>query len=145
MADDIKDRVAGNFIALIPVFHKQVFRASHGISGIKTAQYRVLGVLMKGGPLSMSEIGRHLYISKPYMTALVDTLIENNWVERQRDTRDRRVIRITITSSGKKHLKELLDVYKKDFKLRLGDLKTEELEQLASSLEHLQAILVKLP
>jgi len=145
MADDISDRVAGNFIALIPIFHKQVFRVSHGISGIKAAQYRVLGALMKAGPLSMSEMGRRLYISKPYMTALVDTLIENNWVERQQDPSDRRVIRITITPSGKKHLKESLEVYKNDFKLLLGDLKKEELEQLALSLEHLQAILAKIP
>jgi len=144
MTDEIKDRVAGNFLALIPLFHKQVFRASQGISGITVAQYRVLGILMKAGPLPMSEIGRRLYISKPYMTSLADTLIENNWVERQQDSSDRRVIRITITPSGKKHLKESLEMYKNDFKQLLGDLNQEELERLSASLEHLQAILSKI-
>jgi len=144
MTDDIKDQVAGNFLALIPLFHKQVFRVSHGVPGIKAAQYRVLGILMKAGPLSMSEIGRRLYISRPYMTALVDTLIENEWVERQQDSSDRRVIRITITPSGKKYLKESLELFKNDFKLLLADMKQEELEQLSVSLEHLQAILAKI-
>ncbi|MFA4877524.1 MAG: MarR family transcriptional regulator [Methanoregula sp.] len=144
MSEDIKDKVADNFITLVPLFHKQVFRVSQNIGGIKSAQYRVLGILMKEGPLSMSEIGRRLYISKPYMTALVDTLIKNHWVERKQDTEDRRVIRITITPSGKKHLRESLELYKNDLKILLLDLKQEELEQLALSLEHLQAILVKI-
>jgi DNA-binding MarR family transcriptional regulator len=144
MAGDLKDKVAGNFLNLIPMFHRQVFRAGHGITGIKAAQYRVLVALMKAGPLSMSEMGRQLYISRPYMTALVDTLIENNWVERQPDASDRRVIRIAITSTGKKHLKESFDAYKNDIRILLGDLKQEELEQLSTSLENLQGLLTKI-
>jgi len=144
MTDDIRDRVAASFLALIPLFHKQIFNVCHGISGMKAAQYRVLGILKKTGPLSMSEIGRRLYISKPYMTALVDSLIENHWVERQQDTADRRVIRITITPSGKKHLRQLLEMYKNDLKNRLGNLEEDELEQFCESLEHLQAILTKI-
>jgi DNA-binding MarR family transcriptional regulator len=144
MTDDIKDRVATRFLALVPVFHKQVFSVSCGISGMRAAQYRVLGILKKTGPLSMSEIGRHLFISKPYMTALVNSLIENQWVERLQDTADRRVIRITITPSGKKHLKQLVEIYKSDLKIRFGNLEQAELEQFCESLEHLRAILAKI-
>ncbi|WP_321504932.1 MarR family transcriptional regulator [uncultured Methanoregula sp.] len=144
MTDDVRDRVAENFLAIIPLLYRQIFRVNHGVSGIKTAQYRVLGILKKAGPLSMSEIGRHLYISKPYMTALVDSLIGNNWVERQQDATDRRVIRITITPSGKKYLKESLEMYRNDLELLLGDLSDKELEQFSLSLEHLRTILTKI-
>ena len=47
---------------------------------------------MKSGSHSISEIGRVLYISKPYMTMLIDSLMENGWIERRNDPDDRRVI-----------------------------------------------------
>jgi|GEM_PF-3630116 len=57
MPEDSKDLVATNLLALIPFYHKHVFRNSR-VTGIQVAQYRALGVLLKSGPQSMSEIGR---------------------------------------------------------------------------------------
>jgi DNA-binding MarR family transcriptional regulator len=115
------------------------------ISGMQGAQYRVLGVLMKSGALPVSEIGRRLYISKPYMTALIDTLIEGGFVERQPDLADRRVINITITDLGKRQLKQYVTMYKNELKTLLAGLDTTDLEKLCSSLESLKSILSKIP
>ena len=93
----------------------------------------------------MSEIGRRLYISKPYMTALIDTLIKDGLVERQPDLADRRVINISITEQGKKHLKQLITLYKNDLNNLLSALNERDLEELCSSLESLRAILGKIP
>jgi DNA-binding MarR family transcriptional regulator len=101
MENDIRDRVAGNLLAMLPLYHRHILKVSAGVSGIQLAQYRALGMLMKSGQLSMSEIGGLLYISKPYMTVLASTLVENGWVERKNDPDDRRVIKITITPEGK--------------------------------------------
>jgi DNA-binding MarR family transcriptional regulator len=104
----MRDRAAEDLLALIPFYHKHIIKTGFGITGLQAAQYRVLGVLMKAGTLPMSEIGRRLYISKPYMTALIDTLIEREFVERRPGLTDRRVINITITEQGKRHLKQSL-------------------------------------
>jgi DNA-binding MarR family transcriptional regulator len=144
VTDDIRDRIADNLLALLPFYHKKIFRAEHGITGMQVAQYRLLGALMKGGTLPMSELGKRLYISKPYMTTLVDQLIREGYVERIPDTRDRRVINITITQSGSKHLKQAWALYKDDVKNLLSDLNMRDRKELCQSLEKLRSILSKI-
>lgn len=145
MTQDIQDKAAEYLLALMPFYHKHIVRTGYGITGIQAAQYRVLGVLMKAGTLPMSEIGRRLYISKPYMTALIDTLIKDGLVERKPDLADRRVINISITEQGKKHLKQSITLYKNDLKDLLSTLDKHDLEELCASLESLKAILGKIP
>jgi len=145
VTQDIQDKAAEYLLALMPFYHKHIVRTGYGITGIQAAQYRVLGVLMKAGTLPMSEIGRRLYISKPYMTALIDTLIKDGLVERTPDRADRRVINISITEPGKKHLKQSITLYKNDLKDLLSTLDEHDLEGLCASLESLKAILGKIP
>jgi DNA-binding MarR family transcriptional regulator len=143
--NDRLDRAADDLLTMMPFYHKHIMKTGYGITGLQAAQYRVLGVLMKAGTLPVSEIGRRLYISKPYMTALIDTLIEGGFVQRQPDLADRRVINITITEQGKKYLKQSVSLYKKDLKELLSILGDFDLEKLCTSLESLKAILAKIP
>lgn len=145
MTDDIRDRIAGDLLALLPFYHKRLFKAEHGISGMQAAQYRVLGLLMSAGVLPMSEIGKRLYISKPYMTVLIDSLVEGGHVERLPDTSDRRVINVAITGKGKTYLKHAGAMYKNDVKALIGDLDEPDLAELCRSLENLRGILAKIP
>jgi DNA-binding MarR family transcriptional regulator len=146
MTADVTDRIAGELLALLPFYHKRVFRPNeHGITGMKAAQYRTLGILMKSGILPMSELGKRQYISKPYMTVLVDQLIIDGYAERIPDARDRRVINIAITQKGKKHLKQAFSIYKEDVKQLLSSLGPEDLDELLRSLETLSCILSKIP
>jgi DNA-binding MarR family transcriptional regulator len=146
MTDIIKERVAENLIALLPFYHKKIFVPEGlGKTGMQTAQYRTLGALMRGGtPLSMSELGKRLYISKPYMTILVDQLIQDGHVQRLPDTTDRRVINIAITVEGKKHLKQAASRYKETVKNMLSELDSQDLEDLCQSLEKLRSIIAKI-
>jgi DNA-binding MarR family transcriptional regulator len=145
VADDIQDKISGDLLALLPFYHKRVFKAEHGISGMQAAQYRVLGLLMSTGILPMSVIGKRLYISKPYMTVLIDSLVEGGHVERLPDAGDRLVINIAITNKGKTYLKHAGAMYKNDVKALLADLDEHDLEELCRSLENLRGILAKIP
>jgi DNA-binding MarR family transcriptional regulator len=144
VVDNIRDRVAEDLLALLPFYHKNIIKMGHGISGLQAAQYRVLGVLTRDGTLPMSEIGKRLYISKPYMTTLVDTLISARYVERLPDSEDRRVIKIAITSLGKKHLKESSAIFKNNLNDLLSKLDEKDLIELNISLEKLKRILKKI-
>jgi len=99
---------------------------------------------MKSGPCPISEIGRSLYISKPYMTVLIDSLLEKGLIAREHDTGDRRVILVSITPEGKKHLRRAFEVYKEDVKTLISDLGKNEINRLCSSAENLREILEKL-
>ncbi len=143
MARGIQDKAAEDILALMPFYYKNIIKPGHGISGMQAAQYRVLGVLLKDGTLSMSDIGKRLYISKPYMTVLIDTLIDDGYVERLPDPGDRRVINIAITQRGKKHLREGSAIFKNELKDLLSKLDETDLEELCSSLKNLRRILEK--
>lgn len=138
------DKAADNLLALMPLYHKHIFRIQGRVSGLEAAEYRVLGSLMKTGHHPISEIGRKLYISKPYMTMLVDSLIGKGFIQREQDPKDRRVIRITITPRGKRHLRRAFEGYKAGVKELLTELKNEDVRELCTSLESLQKILMKL-
>ncbi len=145
MAEDIRGTVAEDLLSLMPLYHKHIFRLGAGISGLQAARFRVLGLLMKTGPLPMSEIGRRLYISKPSMTALADSLTEEGLIERHPDPSDRRVINIGITPKGKKHLKEFFASYRNDVKVLLSGIGDDDLRTLRSSLKDIRRVLAKIP
>jgi DNA-binding MarR family transcriptional regulator len=142
----IKERIAENLMALLPFYHKKIFGpAGQGKTGMQAAQYRTLGALLQGGtPLSMTELGKRLYISKPYMTVLVDQLIQDGYVQRIPDTIDRRVINIAITVEGKRHLKQAASRYKENVRNIISDLDSQDLEDLCQSLEKLTNILSRI-
>lgn len=144
MPDDTRERVAEQMLALLPFYHKKIFRPEYDLAGMQSAQFRVLGVLIREGTLPMTELGKRLYISRPYMTVLVDKLIEEGRAERHPDERDRRVINITITVSGKKYLKHAGARYKNHVKTLLSGLDSRDLEELCTSLEKLRGILSKI-
>jgi DNA-binding MarR family transcriptional regulator len=145
VTDRIKERIAENLIALLPFYHKKIFRPGLGINGMQVAQYRTLGILMREGtPLPMSELGKRLYISKPYMTVLIDQLIRDGHVQRIPGTRDRRVINIAITLEGSRYLKQAGSLYKENIKNILSDLDSQDLEDLCQSLEKLRNIISRI-
>lgn len=112
---------------------------------MQAAQFRTLGILMREDTtLPMSELGKRLYMSKPYMTILVDQLIQDGHVQRIPDTRDRRVINIAITPEGKRHLKQAASRYKGTIKNMLSELDSQDLEDLCQSLEKLRTIISKI-
>ncbi len=145
MDEELIDQAAGHLLSLIPLYHHKILKHSHGISGIQAARFRMLHVLSEHGTQRMSEIGRRLYISKPYMTALVDSMIQDGYVRRQPDPEDRRVIRIAITGKGRSRLTAMAALMKNDIRDDLSSLDSGDLEVLCRSLRDLRAVLEKIP
>ena len=59
------------------------------------------------GSLSISEISNSFGIAKPNITPLVDRLIEDGLVMRERNSADRRVVNVVICEEGRKRLAEI--------------------------------------
>lgn len=145
MDDPLRAKIAEDLIALLPFYHKKIFRMQQGVSGMQIAQYRTLGSLMREKkPLSMSELGKRLYISKPYMTVLVDQLIRDGYAERLADLQDRRIINIAITQKGVKYLKQAASLYKDGIRELLTTLDSRDLEELSSSLATIRKIISRM-
>ncbi len=68
---------------------------------VSMREYDVLYTLSKcPGPQRMSELGRHVLLSQPALSRLVDRLAERGLVERRADPADGRGVRLSLTGAG---------------------------------------------
>ena len=65
-------------------------------------EYDVLYTLSKcPGPVRISELNRHVLLSQPALSRMVDRLTERGFVERQSDPVDGRGVRLSLTGAGR--------------------------------------------
>jgi DNA-binding MarR family transcriptional regulator len=67
------------------------------------SQYRVLGLLAEGDERASLLAGR-LSLAKPTLTGVVDSLVDRAFVARSSSPDDRRVVELSITSTGRRAL-----------------------------------------
>jgi len=71
------------------------------IYNVSAAQINCLIALHENGPLSPSQIARHVMVNSSTVTGIIDRLEKKGLVERSRISHDRRVITVELTRSGK--------------------------------------------
>jgi len=95
---------------------------------------KTLGIVDRLSEPSMSQVADELKITSPGATMVVDRLVESGELERMSDPSDRRVIRLKITDSGKKVLKEGVHVVRACIDKRLSKLSKAEQSKLSALL-----------
>ena len=113
--------------------------------GMPLSHVQVLVMLDHRGSLSITEISNSFGIAKPNITPLVDHLIEDGLVLRERNSADRRVVNVVICEKGRERL---ADIYR-----RLCDnlfdwtctLSREDLASFNDALETIVRLLSKQP
>ena len=139
------DEIADDLIDSLLILSRRVSREAPHPHGKKFDPSRfVLRKVHELGLVRMSEIGRHMEISKPYMTALVDKLIGEGLVERVTEPGDRRVINIRITAAGRDVLREFTKAARKIVIMRLSSLDSEDIASLHESVRKIRSIAFKL-
>jgi DNA-binding MarR family transcriptional regulator len=69
---------------------------------ISMREYDVLYTLSKcDGPLRLSELNRHVLLSQPALSRLVDRLAERGLIERHADATDGRCVLLSLTQAGR--------------------------------------------
>ncbi len=139
------ERITENLMSLFPLFRRLLkFSEEDRCTNMLNPQYPVLGILSVRGALPMSEIGTHLGISKPNMTAIIDHLIAEKKVRRIDDEKDRRIVKIGVTEKGREALKGSREILKKNLKEKLLVLDEKDLAKMSGSLKSLKEILSKI-
>lgn len=70
--------------------------------GISDSQFNVLLALDEFGPLTMGELCKQLFTACSTATDIADRLERDELVERVRDEKDRRIVRMHLLPKGKK-------------------------------------------
>ncbi len=142
------EKMVDNILIFYPLLYRKIKSSINEEKCLKYGKsdgyYQILGILVHLGPLPISEIGRHIHISKPNMTSLIDKLVEDSCVKRSRSNKDRRVVNVEITENGKKFLFEARKVVEGNIKENLSSLNEEELETLNESLQNIKKLALKI-
>src|SRR5699024_3196698 len=71
------------------------------------SQSYIMYLLKQDGPHKMSELAQALHLSNGAVTAASDQLIEHGFITRIHDDKDRRIVRLDLTTKGSETLNNL--------------------------------------
>jgi len=138
------DTIADNLISIHPLLFKSISKPLRNQTSITPGGMFVLGSLKRNGTQSMSDIGKCLSMPKPHVTVIVDKLIEEGYVERHSDPKDRRVVNILLTEKGLKDFEKIKLAVSENLKVKLLELTEEQLEMLAIASQQMREILISI-
>jgi len=150
MKNEILYSIAEDLFTIPPLIGRSIRRKllrmamAHIREDISPPHFEIMRTLEEAGTLHVTEIGERLQIPRPQMTHLIDKLVYLEMVERQPDAKDRRIINIALTSSGKTLLKKHRRMIEGAIKTSLTSLTDKELAEVSTSLRTLRRILSKL-
>lgn len=136
----IEDRL---FVALLKAADSFGLQAEQLLksSGLTAAQYNVLRILRGAEPqgLPCRSIGERMISHDPDITRLLDRMEKREFITRERQTDDRRVVKTRITKKGLEILKSLdqpiRDLHKRQFR----HVPAARLKLLAELLQEIQS------
>ena len=118
-------------------FARHVESAAHRPRGLTTAGFRILFTLWTSGPLPAHRIATLAGLSRASVSSVGNTLERDGRVERSLDSDDRRVVTVSITSSGATDVREAYEAQHELERAQYADLSSADRRALAAALETL--------
>lgn len=108
MREEIVERILSDFLILVPLLNKKLLRENelYKLDDLYPSHVQILLLLSKNKQLTMSEISKEIHVINSNLTPLVDKLIKLGYLKRQPSKKDRRVVHISLTASGKKQVEK---------------------------------------
>jgi DNA-binding MarR family transcriptional regulator len=75
--------------------------------GLTPIQFLTLATLVEEDGISAGEIGKRLVLDNATLSGVLDRLADRDWVEKQTDLKDKRLLRIYLTDKAKALQEEL--------------------------------------
>ena len=111
------------------------------IAGISGSQLWALSEIARADGLRVNDLSERMAVHQTTASNLSNALVERNLVRRSRDTADQRVVRLRVTTDGKKMLLRAPGPYTGLLVDALRHLKAPELHRLNEALRVLTAVL----
>ena len=141
-----KQDAADQFVKLIPLIRRKLLRRSDfpQILNLNFSHFHLLMLIEDEGAVTNGRISETLSIAPPNVTPLITKLLNEGYITRVPDERDRRVIWNQLTEEGERILLERRDSFRRLFEERLAFLNEDETDRLIESLKTLTEIVVKM-
>jgi DNA-binding MarR family transcriptional regulator len=134
-------------LTTFPLFMHRVFHDFHPDTGkynLNKTQVKTLLVVHAGDSPHMSQVCDHMNMEKGSLTPVIDSLIELDLVERERNRDDRRKVNITLTDKGRDLVTRNLQNAHEHILGKLKHLPAEEVTRFKRALLDLHDITSKI-
>lgn len=108
---------------------------------VSAAQLNCLIALYENGPMSSSQIARHIFVKPSTVTGIIDRLEQKGLAKRTRSSPDRRVITIELTLDGNRLAENAPPPIQQKIMDGLRSLSVEETESILRGLRSLTRML----
>jgi DNA-binding MarR family transcriptional regulator len=137
---------ADKITEIIPVIMKEFARRQANElfkSKITLPQFLVLNFLHQSGESKMTELAKFMKVTTAAMTGIVDRLVREKYAVRHYDPKDRRIIKIKLTTKGD-NLVDKANQQRRDMIIRVfGRISSGERQDYLRILTHIYEILTK--
>jgi MarR family transcriptional regulator, organic hydroperoxide resistance regulator len=142
-AEPGRQRIVSEILKLLPELGKALNDSmpEHAKGGPATyAQMKVLVHLAEYGAQTMGELAQGLRVTTPSATGLVNPLAAIGMVVRERDTQDRRVVRVRLSAKAEVIAREVLAKRRHDIEAALEGMDAEAQLHFLEGLTRLAAV-----
>ncbi|SDW24009.1 DNA-binding transcriptional regulator, MarR family [Marininema mesophilum] len=122
------------FVREISVVIKRKGREILNEFPITPPQFTALLWLNEQGDMTIGELSQKMFLACSTMTDLVDRMEKNGVVERVRDEKDRRVVRIHLLDKGTSIIMEVMEARQNYLSEMLSHLPEDEVKEMAKHL-----------
>ena len=134
MAQKTLDQLIATLFATHRIIHEQT-RSSVRIDPATLVQLQALHYISGAKSPTMREVARHLHITPPSATSLINTLVRTGLSARAPDSKDRRVIRLAVTPKGERAMARGFEKMKGGMRRVFSRLNEDEQRRLIQILE----------
>ncbi|WP_421380288.1 MarR family winged helix-turn-helix transcriptional regulator [Bacillus salacetis] len=104
---------------------------------ITPPQFVALQWLFEGGDMTIGELSNKMYLACSTTTDLVDRMEKTELVERVKDNKDRRVVRIHLLQEGERIIEEVIEKRQQYLQEILKNFSADEIRTLNANLSKL--------
>ena len=110
------------------------FREFTHQSGLSMSQLSTLMQIHHGGVCGVSDIGEHLGVTNAAASQMVDRLVQQGYLERSEDPKDRRSKNVTLTPKARGLVQESIEARRKWIEELTTALTTTQQEEIIAAL-----------
>jgi MarR family transcriptional regulator, organic hydroperoxide resistance regulator len=108
------------------------------VHGFTTSQCNTLLEISKAGSLTMNELSDKMNLNTSTMTRILDNLVRDKYISRDRDEADRRIVVVSLTENGKEVAIKLSNSVNQYYKKIIENIPEGQVDSVLNSVNVLQ-------
>jgi MarR family transcriptional regulator, organic hydroperoxide resistance regulator len=108
------------------------------IYGVTTSQCNTLLEIYKAGSLTMNELSDKMNLNTSTMTRVLDNLVRDKYISRDRSETDRRIVVVSLTETGYEMAQKLSDSVNQYYKKIIENIPEGQVDTVLDSINTLQ-------